>query len=169
MIRSLTFAALLTTTALASQSEPRPQLLGGRSLLHAHNAYVEEGEHADRIDRALATGLSPIVIEQDIAYAAGRGGQSVLSHDTKLDGTEPTLQAHFFDRVRPIVERAMKAGDKSRWPLIVLHLDFKTNERDHHKAVWDLLVKHRAWLTTAPADADPSRVSPLTPGPVIVL
>ena len=169
MIRTLACAALLMPAALTAQSGPRPQLLGGRSLLHAHNAYEEEGQYGDRINRAIATGLSPIVIEQDIAFAAGRGGQSVVSHDTTLDGTEPTLEAHFFTRVRPIVEHALKAGDRSRWPLIVLHLDFKTNEREHHRAVWDLLATHRAWLTTAPSGSDSSSVSPLTPGPVIVL
>jgi hypothetical protein len=50
-----------------------------------------------------------------------------------------------------------------------LHLDFKTNERAHHRAVWDLLVRHHAWLTTAPADAHAMSPSELTRGPLLVL
>ncbi|HEX8027774.1 MAG TPA: hypothetical protein VF491_04895, partial [Vicinamibacterales bacterium] len=76
---------------------------------------------------------------------------------------------YFFDRVRPMVERALKANDTGRWPVIVLHLDFKTNEREHHREVWDLLKKHQAWLTTAAANPDPMRVSPFKPGPMLVL
>jgi hypothetical protein len=167
MTRTLAFV-LLATVAVASQTVTRPQLLGGRSLLHAHNAYPDEGLYGDRIERALATRLSPILIEQDVAYARSTG-QSVVSHDDKLDGTEPTLERHFFDRVRPIIEAALTAGARDRWPLVVLHLDFKTNEREHHRAVWDLLLKHRSWLTTAAFDTDPTRVSPLKPGPMVVL
>jgi glycerophosphoryl diester phosphodiesterase len=169
MMRTLAFALLLTTVGLAgTQTVPPPQLLGGRSLLHAHNCYPDEGQFADRIDRALGTNLTPIVIEQDLAYSV-KAGQSVVSHDAELDGTEPTLERYFFDRIRPIVERALNEKANDRWPLILLHLDFKTNEREHHKAVWDLLVKHRAWLTTAVFDADQTRISPLKPGPVLVL
>ena len=148
-----------------------PAILGGRPLLHAHNAYPEDGRWHDRIDRALATGQVPIVIEQDIAFAPRNepGKQTVLSHDDTLDGGEPPLQQYFFDRVRPIIERALKAGQTDRWPVLVLHLDFKTNERAHHRAVWDLLKTHQAWLTTAAADPDSMHVSPYQPGPLLVL
>jgi hypothetical protein len=166
-------ALAIATAAIAYGNLPaeRPAILGGRSLLHAHNAYPEEGRWRDRIDRALATNLLPVVIEQDLAYAPSRPepDRVVVSHDTTLDGTEPTLSAHFFERVRPIVERALAAGQRERWPLIVLHLDFKTNETAHHRAVWDLLRRHEAWLTTAAADPDPMRVTALTPGPLMVL
>jgi hypothetical protein len=67
------------------------------------------------------------------------------------------------------MELAMTAGPNDRWPLLVLHLDFKSNERAHHRAVWDLLMKHRAWLTTAAADPDTRPVSPMTAGPLLVL
>jgi hypothetical protein len=170
VIRTLAITLLFTSAGLAvTQPDAQPRLIG-RSLLHAHNCYPDEGQYGDRIDRALATGLEPIVIEQDVAYAANRaGGQSVVSHDTTLDGSEPTLERHFFDRVRPIVERALKAGATDRWPLVVLHLDFKTNEREHHKAVWDLVAKHRAWITTAPFESGATRVSPVKPGPLLVI
>lgn len=153
------------------QQAQSPAILGGRSLLHAHNAYPEDGRWRDRIDRALATGQVPIVIEQDIAFAPRNepGERTVVSHDDSLDGAEPTLRQHFFDRVRPIIERALKAGRKESWPVLVLHLDFKTNEREHHREVWDLLKKHQSWLTSAAADPDPMRVSPFQPGPLLVL
>ncbi len=107
-------------------------------MLHAHNAYPEEGRWADRLDRALATGVTPIVIEQDVALAGdGTSARTVVSHDDQLIGDEPTLESYFFDRVRPLMERALAERREERWPLVVLHLDFKTNEREHHRAVWD--------------------------------
>jgi hypothetical protein len=162
--------ALVTVVHGRLGAQDPPAILGGRSLVHAHNAYPEGGQWADRMTRALALDQVPVVIEQDIAFAAGNtpGSQSVVSHEAKLTGSEPTLAAHFFDRVRPLMERALAAGQRERWPLVVLHLDFKTNERDHHRAVWDLLERHRAWLTTAAA-ADPRTIQPFTRGPLLVL
>lgn len=159
-------ATTLMAMAGALAIAQTPQLFRGRPLLHAHNAYPEKGRWADRIDRALATGLTPIVIEQDIAL---RNGASVVSHDDELTGTEPTLQAYFFDRVRPLMERALVERRTDRWPLVVLHLDFKTNEREHHLAVLSLLQQHRAWLTTAPKSKDPAAIQPLRWGPLLAL
>lgn len=165
--RALAFSLLAATAAYGTQSTASA-IFGGRSLLHAHNAYPEDERWPDRIDRALATGQAPIVIEQDIAFAATKSGadQVVVSHDRELEGTEPTLERHFFQRVRPILDRALSAGERSRWPVLVLHLDFKTNETAHHRAVWELLSRHRSWLTTAPVG--PS-VTPFTVGPLLVL
>jgi len=166
---SLALAAL--PSARTGQEAPLP-LLGGGSLLHAHNCYPEDGRWQDRIDRALATGLSRVAIEQDLAWAppaGGRPGRSVVSHDTKLTGAEPTLDEHFFSRVRPLMERALAENRRDQWPLLVLHLDFKSNEPAHHQAVWDLLVRHRAWLTTAERVADAARVMPFQAGPLLVL
>jgi hypothetical protein len=160
-------AAAMAMAALThAQQPPAPAIFSGRSLLHAHNAYPEEGRWADRFDRAIATGLMPIVIEQDLAFDRVRG--PVVSHDTTLNGAEPTLAAHFFERIAPIMERALAAGPRDRWPLLVLHLDFKTNEREHHRAVWNLLVAHRRWLTSARVAPD-AEVSPLIAGPLMVL
>lgn len=146
-------------------------MLHGRSLVHAHNAYPEEGHWADRIDRALATRQVPAVVEQDIAFSPNRPPleRSVVAHDAKLHAAAPSLQRHFFDRVRPLVERALASGQRQQWPVLILHLDFKSNERAHHRAVWDLLRTHRHWLATAPAGADPARAGELTPGPLLVL
>jgi hypothetical protein len=166
--------AALVAGALAlgvAQPIAPPAIFGGRPLLHAHNAYPEDGRWADRIDRAIATGQVPIVIEQDIAFAPSkdRTARVVVSHDTELDGSEPSLDTHFFARVRPIVDRAIVAGRREQWPVLVLHLDFKSNDTAHHRAVWELLERHQSWLTTAPADANPARISPLKIGPLLVL
>jgi hypothetical protein len=163
-------AAIAALAALPSAAETlRP---GARVWLHAHNCYVEKGQWRDRLDRALATRSSGIAIEQDVAWyvdpQTGRG-RSVVSHDAKPDGTEPTLEAHFFDRVRPLIERALAENKRETWPVMVLHLDFKTNEAAHHQAIWDLLGRHESWLTTAERDADDRRVTPFVAGPLLVL
>jgi hypothetical protein len=173
--QSLRIAILICVTLAIVRGQEEapgaPAILGGHSLVHAHNAYPESGKWRDRISRALATDQIPVVIEQDIAFAPRNEAhsQSVVSHEPSVSGSEPSLEEYFFDRVRPIMERALAANQKDRWPVLVLHLDFKTNEREHHRAVWDLLRRHQAWLTTARADADPMTISPLRPGPLMVL
>lgn len=160
---ALRIALLICALSVMAGAQTRaPLLLGGRPLEHAHNTYPEDGQWQDRLDRALAVQQRPLVIEQDVALAAGR--TSVVSHDDELSGSEPTLEDHFFKRVGPIVEQAL-AGDRGQWPVLVLHLDFKTNEREHHRAVWDLLVEHQSWLTTASATG----AGTLRPGPMVVL
>jgi hypothetical protein len=170
-MRNLIIGAVLITSAFGAiaQGQSTATKLGGRSLVHAHNAYPEEGRFADRIDRALAIGQVPAVIEQDIAFSPGRAvhDRSVVAHDAKLHESAPPLRTHFFERVRPIIERALADGRKQQWPVVVLHLDFKSNEREHHRAVWDLLLQHRAWLTTASAAS--AQVAELTRGPLLVL
>ena len=160
--------AIFATGASDAQTSAPPLLPLGRSLLHAHNCYPEKGNYADRIDRALKTGLSPIVIEQDLALAM-RGGRpvSVVSHDDKLTGAEPTLEDYFFKRVQPMLDRALNEKAPRQWPLVVLHLDFKTNETAHHRAVWDLLKRYERYLTTAPRVSD--TIAPVTQGPLLVL
>jgi hypothetical protein len=171
-MRRLLSVLLLSGCATALLPAAPPDLLqpGTRVWLHAHNCYPEKGLWRDRLDRALAVRTSSIAIEQDVAWAVDQtgAGRSVVSHDAKPDGSEPTLEAHFFDRVRPLMERAIVENQRDAWPLMVLHLDFKTNEPAHHRAVWDLLGRHEAWLTTAERTAD-DRVMPLVPGPLLVL
>ena len=101
----------------------------------------------------------------------GAGGAMAprVSHEPTCVGGEPTLEAYFFERVRPIVEAALSRGPSADWPLITLNLDFKTNEPEHHAAVWALLGKYERWLTTAPRGADAAVVAPLQVGPVLVL
>lgn len=153
---------LLVTLTLAAES---------RVLLDAHNCYPERGRWADRMERALAQGL-PVAIEQDLAWfvdpATGQG-RSVLSHEKMLTGGEPRMREYFFERVRPLVEKELREGDRRRWPVLVLNLDFKTDEPDHHRAVWQLLGEYENWLTTAPRTRSPERPAKLALKPILVL
>jgi hypothetical protein len=163
-------AAFLLVVSATAQNAPPPLLTPGRSLLHAHNCYPEKGRFADRLDRALATAVVPIVVEQDLALARRNGRPvPVVSHDLELTGTEPTLEEHFFKRVQPILDRALAAGTPQQWPVMVLHLDFKSNEPEHHRALWDVLKKYERWLTTAPRSSSPAAIMPVTRGPLLVL
>src|SRR5271170_83142 len=90
-----------------------------RPILDAHNCYPYQGRWADRIDRALGTGF-PISIEQDLAWrdTGDQGnGHVVLSHGSAATGSEPALRDYFFERVRPMVEKALAENDRTQWPL----------------------------------------------------
>ncbi len=156
----------------ASQSAADSLKPGARVWLHAHNCYPEKGLWLDRIDRELAVRSTGIAIEQDVAWFVDPRsgvGRSVVSHDAKATGVEPSLEQHFFDRVRPLVERALAENKRETWPVMVLHLDFKTNEPAHHRAIWELLGKYEKWLTTAERVADEKRVTPFTLGPILAI
>ncbi|HWW85495.1 MAG TPA: hypothetical protein VNZ26_17990 [Vicinamibacterales bacterium] len=150
---------------------------GERVLLDAHNCYPYNGRWADRIDRALSTG-TPLAIEQDLVWfrdpATGKG-RSLVAHDEPgkpalgLSGQEPTMRDYFFERIRPLVERALREGRRDTWPIVTLNLDLKTEEPEHLAAIWSLLVEYKAWLTTAPRTASLGDVQALTVGPVLVL
>jgi hypothetical protein len=147
---------------------------GGRVLLDAHNCYPEHEQWSDRIERALSNG-TPIAIEQDLIWIKDPvSGQfkSVLAHNAPFTGREPTLKEHFFERVRPIVEKALKENRRDTWPIIVLNLDLKSNEPEHHASIWKTLGEYESWLTTAPKSDDPGnpdKVMPLDVKPVLVL
>lgn len=53
--------------------------------------------------------------------------------------------------------------------MIILHFDFKSNEPELLRAVWDLLGSYEGWLTTAPKTADPNRLQPFHPKPILVI
>ena len=137
----------------------------GRPVVDAHNCYPYEGRWPDRIDRALGAGF-PVAIEQDIAAYRGR---PVVSHTTKTTGVEPLLRDHFFERVRPIVEKALAENDASRWPLIVLHFDFKSNDEPLLREVWNLLGEYETWITTARKTANPRELAPFEPKPLLAV
>lgn len=144
---------------------------GGRVLLDAHNAYPYEGKYADRVPRALSTGL-PVAIEQDLIWRpgpGGRGGESVVGHDVDKVADAPTFEDYFFGQLAPVMAKALKEDRRDTWPLVVLNLDFKTNEPEHHRRVLDVLTRHDAWLTTAPRTTTPDVPAPLTVGPMLVL
>jgi hypothetical protein len=142
-----------------------------RPILDAHNCYPYQGRWADRIDRALKSGF-PISIEQDLAWdlKGGSGkGRVVLSHSPNTTGEEPSLRDYFFERVRPIVEKALADNDRSHWPLIILHFDFQSTQEPLLHAVWNLLGEYESWITTAVKTSDPNQLSPFEPKPILVI
>ena len=143
---------------------------GTRVLLDAHNAYPYGDRFADRLDRALATGF-PVAIEQDLIWRVGADGHgdSGVGHDIDKVAEAPTFERYFFERVKPLMEQALREDRRDQWPLLVLNLDLKTNEAAHHAAIWQVLGKYEAWLTTATRTATPDTPTPLTVGPMLVL
>jgi hypothetical protein len=144
---------------------------GRRTVLDAHNCYPYEGRWANRIDRALAQGF-PVSIEQDLAWHIDPkigAGRIAIHHGDKTTGLEPGLRDYFFERVRPIVEKALRDNDRHNWPIIYLHFDFKSVTRPLLEAVWNLLGEYQDWITTAPKLADPHVLAPLDVKPIMVL
>jgi hypothetical protein len=171
--RVLFAAAIVMALAGVSSSQPRATAVapGTRVLLDAHNAYPYNGKFTDRLDRALATGL-PVAIEQDLVWRPGedgRPGRSIVSHGEPFDDREPSLRDSFFERIRPLVERALRDDNRATWPLVILNLDLKSNEPEHLRALWTLLGEYEGWLTTAERTRDLSQPAPLDVKPVLVL
>jgi hypothetical protein len=170
--RALVACAIVTASGgVSSRQPPTAVAPGTRVLLDAHNAYPYNGRFTDRIDRALGTGV-PVAIEQDLVWRPGedgRPGRSIVSHGAPFDGREPSLRESFFERIRPLVERALREDDRRAWPLVILNLDLKSNEAEHLEALWTLLGDYAGWLTTAERTADGSRPAPLDVKPVLVL
>ena len=165
---SLLLLAALFTFHASAQQVPQP---GSRTLMDAHNCYPYWEWWSDRIDRALSAG-TPLAIEQDLGwYTDPKTGKSwsVVTHGDPISGHEPIMDHYFFDRVRPIVEQALKDGNHGNWPLITLNLDFKDNKPEHLAAVLELLRQHRAWLTSAAKTANEQDVQPLNVKPILVL
>lgn len=144
---------------------------GARVLMDAHNCYPYFGWWNDRIDRALSVGM-PLAIEQDLFwFVDSRGGQgrSLVTHGAPSTGHEPNLREYFFERVRQVVEKALRDPNHDDWPLITLNLDLKSEEPQHLDAIWRVLSEYRDWLTTAPRTANITDVSPLVIKPILVL
>ena len=163
--------ALLASCVSGMAQQSDFDLNAGRPILDAHNCYPYDGRWANRIDRALKLGF-PIGIEQDLAWsidAATGKGKVVVAHSAETTGLEPTLRDYFFERVRPIVERALKENKRSEWPLIVVHFDVKDNREELLHAVWELLGHYEGWITTAEKTADSAHLSPFDVKPLLVL
>jgi len=143
----------------------------GHPVLDAHNCYPYDGRWNDRIQRALDSGY-PVSIEQDLAWyvdpKSGKG-RVVVSHMPQPSGREPTLRVYFFEQVRPIVEKALAENERSEWPLIILHFDFKDTRPEILKAVWRLLGDYEPWLSTAVKTADPHELAPIDRRPILVV
>ena len=172
LLITLTFAASLLAMPCVpmcrAQAVPAP---GSRTLMDAHNCYPYFEWWYDRIDRALSAG-TPLAIEQDLGwYTNPKTGKSwsVVTHGDPMNGEEPVMEHYFFDRVRPIVEKALKEGNHGNWPLITLNLDFKDDNPQHLAAVLALLRKYQPWLTTAAKSDDMATVQPLDVKPILVL
>ncbi len=164
-------AIVAAASTLLAQRPALEFLNHNRPVLDAHNCYPYDGRWADRLPRALSAG-SPVSIEQDLTWyvdpASGRG-RIAISHRRNATGAEPTLRQYFFDQVRPMVEKALADNDRSRWPLIVLHFDFKDNQPALLHAVWDLLGEYEAWITTARKTANPHDLAPFDAKPILVV
>lgn len=162
------FLLFYTASTLTAQKAPAP---GSRTLMDAHNCYPYAEWWSDRIDRALSAG-TPLAIEQDLGwYTDPKTGKSwsVVTHGEPVTGEEPTMEHYFFDRVRPVVEDALKRGNRGDWPVITLNLDFKDNKPEHIAAVLSLLRKYQAWITSAPKGDSIETVQPLDVKPILVL
>jgi hypothetical protein len=174
-IRRLSSVALLACAltgadGVGAQRRPTGLVPGTRVLLDAHNAYPDGDRFADRIERALSTGL-PLAIEQDLVWfrdPATGVARSIVSHGEPFTGREPSLDEHFFNRIRPLIEQALADNARETWPVITLNLDFKTTEVEHLEAVWALLGRYESWLTTARRGKG-NEIVELTPGPLLVL
>ena len=170
-LRAVSIAALVVVGFSPGTAAQAPGFgPGARVLLDAHNAYPYDGRFADRVPRALATGL-PVAIEQDLIWRVGADGkgESVVGHDVDKVADAPSFEAYFFGAMTPVIEQALRENRRDQWPVIVLNLDFKTNEPAHHARVREVLSKHKAWLTSAPRTATPDQPSPLTVAPILVL
>ena len=158
---------LLITLPAAAQS----WLPGGRTLLDAHNCYPYDGEYANRIDRALATGV-PVAIEQDLVWyddpEAGKH-RSIVSHGPPITGEEPAIEDYFFERIRPIMEQALADGNKEDWPLITLNIDYKNSDIEHVRDNYRVFSQYADWMTYAIKTDTPDKAEPLTVGPLLVL
>lgn len=159
-------AGLLWTAAVAAGVNPS-FAPGFRILMLAHNAYPDHGKYADRLDRAIAAGV-PFVVEQDLSWIDGK---SLMIHGAKnaSGGEDPTLESYFFPKIRPVIEKALKDGNKASWPVVVLYLDIKNDPPEHLEAISKVLDTYSAWLTTAVKTADVTKVSPLDVKPILVM
>ena len=157
-------AAVLTAAIAASL--PNAFTPGLRSQILSHNAYPDHGKFADRLDRTLASGL-PVVVEEDLAWVDGR---SLIIHGAKnVSPDDPTMESYFIPKVKPIMEKALKEGNKGNWPLVTLYLDIKNDPPEHLEAINKLLDKYDAWLTKAEKTADISKQSPFELKPMLIL
>jgi len=173
--RIVEIAVLAVAVSMTAAAGPKPEgekwRPGARVLLDAHNCYPYFEWWSDRIDRALSAG-TPLAIEQDLLWSKNpRTGEmsSAVSHGAPANGAEPGMREYFFERVRPIVEKALRDGNHGDWPLITLNLDLKSEEPEHLAAIWELLTQYKDWLTSAPKGTNPERMEALDIKPILVL
>jgi hypothetical protein len=159
LFASIGAAAL--TLAAAFHLQP-----GSRIVVLAHNAYPDHGKYGDRLDRVIGIG-QPFVVEQDLSWIEGK---SLMIHGAKNVGSDdPSLESYFFPKVKPMMEKALRDGNKGNWPLVTVYLDIKNDPLDHLQAIDKTLDQYSAWLTTAVKPADGMVQTPLDIKPMMVL
>lgn len=157
-------------SAFAQQSDLK-FLNDNHPVPDAHNCYPYDGQWTNRVERALSVGF-PVAIEQDLAWfvdPASGTGRVVVDHSAKTNAADPDERHYFFERVRPIIEDQLAHGDSSKWPVIVLHFDFKDVQAPLLHAVWNLLGEYQSWITTAVKSADPHELTKFDRKPILVL
>lgn len=156
--------AFLICSSVAFGDAPPTLAPGARVLLDAHNCYPYQGQWADRIERALATGM-PLAMEPDLDWVDGK---SIVSHGKPYTGEEPTLDEYFLARIAPTLREALN-GPRDQWPLVTLNVDFKNSSREHCSVIRDVLMKYEDILTTAVKTDDIQTISPYDVRPLLVL
>jgi hypothetical protein len=156
------FAAASLSAAPRKDAQVAP---GQRVMIMAHNAFPKDGKWNDRLDRALQSG-TPLGIEIDLVYS---GGKSFINTTKNLTGHEPTLKSYFFERVRPMVEKAIRDGSQSNWPIITLFLDIGNDPVEHLEAIAQTLKEYEPWLTSARKPKDDSSIADLDLKPLMVV
>jgi hypothetical protein len=163
--------AVVLVCSVASAGADLAFLNGNRPVLDSHNCYPYDGQWANRITRALGTGF-PVAIEQDLAWfvdSVSGKGRVVVAHSAQTNASDPEERRYFFERVRPIVEGELAHGDPAKWPVIILHFDFKDNQASLLHAVWDLLGEYEPWITTALKSANSQELTAFDRKPLLVL
>jgi hypothetical protein len=164
-IAACSAASILLTAAIAAKVTGT-YTPGSRIQVLSHNAYPDHGKFADRLDRTIAAGV-PFAVEEDLAWVDGR---SLLIHGSRnATKDDPTLESYFIPKIRPIMEKALKDGNKGNWPLIILYLDIKNDPPEHLAYVNQFLDKYDGWLTKAEKTSDITKQSPLELKPMMVL
>lgn len=165
------FALPVGALAVAISIHAQDFLPGRRVLLDAHNCYPYNGQWSNRVDRALATG-TPLAIELDLAWdtTVKDAPRLAICHSSKGSAGDPTLKEYFFEKVRPMIEKALQQPNRAQWPLITLNLnDLRASDPAFFTALWQLLGEYEAWLCTAPKTENLTTVSPLEVKPILIL
>jgi len=164
LIALIASTGLLLTIAVGAKLQTYAP--ASRTQMLAHNAFPDHGKYADRLDLAIAAGV-PFAVEEDLGWV---DGHSWLIHGPKaVSNDDPTIESYFFPKVRPIMEKALKEGNKGNWPLITLYLDIKNDPVEHLEVISKVLDKYNDWLTTAVKTDDITKQSPLDLKPMMIL
>jgi hypothetical protein len=165
-MKKFIIAAGLGFTALIAANSANVTTPGSRVLVLAHNAYPDHGKYGDRLDRVIAAGR-PFVVEEDLSWIDGK---SLLIHGAKnAGGDDPTLESYFFPKVQPLMEKALRDGNKGDWPIVTVYLDIKNDPIEHLQAISKTLARHEDWITTAIKPADGAQQTSLDVRPMMVL